>query len=113
MKKIITILAALAVTLSFANAADGEKKDGARKGRERPAGERKGGEKGGRNPEDRFKKLDTNGDGSISADEFKASPMAQKDSAKADEMFKKKDTDNDGKLSMTEISGGGGRKREK
>jgi hypothetical protein len=97
MKKLITILAALAVSVSFATAADAAKKEAKA-------------EKKGANPEERFKKLDTNGDGFISLEEFKASPAGQKDAAKAEEFFKKKDKDGDGKLSAEEFAAGGGKK---
>jgi Ca2+-binding EF-hand superfamily protein len=90
MKKLITILAALAVTVSFAAAADAAKK--------------------GASPEERFKKLDTNSDGFIDLAEFKASPAGQKDAAKAEEIFKKKDTNSDGKLSPEEFAAGGKKK---
>jgi Skp family chaperone for outer membrane proteins len=96
MKKLITILAALAVTVSFATAADAAKKEAKKAG----AG----------NPEERFKKLDTNGDGFISLDEIKASPQGQKDAAKAETAFKAKDKDGDGKLSPEEFAAGGGKK---
>ncbi len=95
MKKLITILAALAVSVSFATAADAAKK-------EKKAG--------APTAEERFKKLDTNGDGFISLEEFKASPAGQKAGEKAEEMFKKKDKDGDGKLSPEEFAGGGGKK---
>jgi hypothetical protein len=62
---------------------------------------------GGRpNPEEIFKKLDTNGDGSISLEEFKAGPRAQKDPAKAEEAFKKMDTNGDGKVTLEEFKAG-------
>src|SRR6187455_1522298 len=86
MKKLITILAALVVSVSFATAADAEKKSE---------------KKAGMTPEEKFKKMDANGDGSVSADEFKA---GAKDAAKADAMFAKKDTDKDGKLSLAECT---------
>ena len=91
MKKLITILAVLAVSVSFAMAADAAKAE----------------KKAGASPEERFKKLDTNSDGFIDLAEFKASPIGQKDAAKAEEFFKKKDTDNDGKLSPAEFNAGG------
>lgn len=96
MKKLITILAALAVSVSFATAADAAKKEAKKAG----AG----------TAEERFKKLDTNGDGFISLEEFKASPGGQKAGEKADEIFKKKDKDGDGKLSPEEFAAGGGKK---
>jgi Ca2+-binding EF-hand superfamily protein len=97
MKKLIPIVAALAVSLSFAHGADAEKK--ANKG-------------AAVTPEERFKKLDTDGDGSISLEEFKAGPAGKKDPAKAEEIFKKKDKNGDGKLSLEEFSAGGKKKGE-
>src|SRR4051794_9413109 len=97
MKKLITILAALAVTVSFANAADAAKKEAKKAG--------------GASAEERFKKLDTNGDGFISLDEMKASPQGQKDAAKVEAMFKAKDKDGDGKLSPEEFAAPGGGKK--
>jgi len=54
-------------------------------------------------PEERFKKLDTDGNGSLSIDELKAGPMFQKDPAKAEEAFKKMDTNTDGKVTLEEF----------
>ncbi len=96
MKKLTTILAALALGTSFSFAAD-----------EKPAA---GGDKPKRDPEAMFKKLDTNSDGTVSKEEFKESAMAKKDATKADEMFSKRDKDNDGKLSKEEFSAHGGKK---
>ena len=59
--------------------------------------------RGRMNPEEIFKKLDTNNDGSLSLDEFKAGRMAQRDPSKAEEMFKKIDTDSDGKVTLEEF----------
>ena len=109
MKRTLSVLSALAFATTLALADD------------KPAAPAPGappppGGKGNRPaPEEIFKKLDTNGDGFISLDEFKASPRAQKDPAKAEEAFKKMDTDGDGKLSLDEFKAGhhggpGGRK---
>ena len=54
-------------------------------------------------PEKAFKKLDTNGDGAISLEEFKAGPAGKKDASKIEALFKKKDKDGDGKLSPEEM----------
>ena len=59
------------------------------------------------NPEEMFKTLDTNSDGSLSLDEFKASPKAQKNPAKAEERFKKMDTNSDGSVSLEEFKAAG------
>jgi hypothetical protein len=92
--KIILTLAALLVSASFALAAEGDqpKKPGEGKGDgKRP------------NPEEFFKKLDANSDGSISKDEFMAGPRAKQDPAKGAENFGKLDKDSDGKLSKEEF----------
>ena len=54
-------------------------------------------------PEKIVKKLDTDGDGTISLEEFKAGPMGKKDPAKAETLFKKRDKNGDGKLSSEEL----------
>jgi hypothetical protein len=65
-------------------------------------------------PEAAFKKLDKDGDGSVSLEEFKGSARAKKDPAKAEEFFKKKDKDSDGKLTLEEFKAqGGGKKKAK
>src|SRR6266853_4717354 len=97
MKSIVSILTVLAAGTMFATAAE-EKKEaapGAKPEAGAPA-------KPHANPEEAFKKLDTNNDGSLSLDAFKA---GKKDAAKAEEAFKKKDKDGDGKLSLEEFKG--------
>lgn len=97
MKKLILTVVALAASLTLVTAADAEKK--ANKG-------------AALTPEERFKKLDTDGDGFISLDEFKAGPQGKKDPAKAEEIFKKKDKNGDGKLSPEEFAAGGKKKAD-
>ena len=121
MKAFITTLGALALAGSLAIAEDkppgpppggpGGGGPGGPGGRERP------------NPGEAFKKLDANSDGSVSLEEFKAGPRAQKDPARAEEIFKKMDKDSDGKLTLEEFKagrpphpggpGGGGKRGEK
>lgn len=93
MKSGIFTLSALAIATSLSLAQEPPKHPGGPNGekRDRP------------NPEEVFKKLDTNGDGSVSLDEFKAGPRAQKDPSKAEEIFKKIDANSDGKLSLEEF----------
>src|SRR4029079_14540187 len=85
--KLILTLTALFVSASLVMAADEAKKLGEGKGKgdgKRPS------------PEEFFKKLDANGDGTVSKDEYLASPRAKQDPAKAGENFTKMDKDNNG-----------------
>ena len=100
MKSITSILAVLALSVSFASAAD-EKKAAA------------DGEKPKRNPAETIKKLDKDGDGKVSAEEWKASPTAKTDPAKAAESFKKLDKDGDGFITLEEMAVVGGKKGKK
>jgi Ca2+-binding EF-hand superfamily protein len=95
MKLFPTIVALLALGSTATFAAD-----------EKPKGEKgeKGEGKPKADPAEMFKKLDSNGDGSISLDEYKAGPAGKKDATKAEESFKKHDKDGDGKLSLEEFS---------
>jgi hypothetical protein len=110
MKSITSILAVLALGTTLSLAAD-EKKPAAAPGAAKPEAAKA--DKPKRDPAVAFKKLDANSDGKISAEEWKASPMAKKDSAKADEMFGKRDKDGDKALTLEEYSAAGGKKKNK
>jgi len=56
-----------------------------------------------RDPEKAFKKLDGDGNGAVSLEEFKASPRAQKNPERAEEIFKKIDSDGNGGISLGEF----------
>lgn len=88
MKSITSILAILALAVTV-NAADEKKPE---------AGKKK------MNPEEMFKKLDKDGNGSVSKEEYMASPNAKKDEAKATERFGKMDKDSNGSLSLEEMT---------
>lgn len=92
MKSITSILAILALAATV-NAAEGDAK--------KPEGGKK---KSPPNPEQMMKTLDKDGNGSISKEEFLASPGAKKDAAKAEERFGKMDKNKDGSLSKEEIT---------
>jgi Ca2+-binding EF-hand superfamily protein len=66
-------------------------------------------------PEKTFKKIDTDDNGSLSLEEYKASPMGTRAGDKAEPKFKKLDTDGNGSLNLDEFkagSTGGKDKRE-
>ena len=87
MKAIATILSVLALTSITLSAAEG---DAPKKPKQDPAKV--------------FAKLDSNSDGSISKEEWAASPQAKKDAARAEKAFANKDKDKDGKLSKEEFT---------
>ena len=99
MKSITSILAILALAATV-NAAEGDAK--------KP----EGGKKKAPDMEAMFKKLDKDGNGSVSKDEFLASPQGKKDATKAGEVFGKKDKDGDGSLSMKEFAAQGKKKKD-
>jgi Ca2+-binding EF-hand superfamily protein len=86
--KVTSILFALLVATSFSYGADAEKK----------------GDKPKADPEAMFKKMDANGDGKVSKEEFL---KGAKDAAKKEEQFTKKDKDKDGSLSKEEFTASG------
>lgn len=94
MKFIISALTAIVICCMAATAAEGKK----------------GGDKPKPNPEAAFKKLDSNGDGKLSKEEFMAK---QKDPAKGEAAFKAKDKDGDGCLSLDEFKARGAGKKKK
>jgi hypothetical protein len=99
MKTLITTLSALAMGTAFTLAED--KPPGGPGGK--PGGD---GERPRRDPAEMFKRLDTNNDGSISLEEFKAGPMAQRNPDRAEEAFKRMDKDSDGKVTLEEMKAG-------
>lgn len=90
MKAITSILAILALAATVNAAEPGKKGEGKKKG---PP-----------SPEQRLKMLDKDGNGSVSKEEFMASPQAKKDAAKAGEQFGKMDKNSDGSLSLEELT---------
>jgi hypothetical protein len=92
MKKIITLLSVLAMAATV-SAADGDAK---KKG--------EGKAKGKGDPAAAFKKMDKDGDGKVTKEEYMATPQAKKDAAKAGESFTKRDKNSDGSLSMEEFA---------
>ncbi len=93
MKAITSILAILALAAT-ANAAEGDapKKPEGAKGKPKMS------------LEEMFKKLDKDGNGTVSKEEYMASPGAKKDAAKAGERFGKLDKNSDGSLSKEEMT---------
>ena len=65
-----------------------------------------GGQRGNFDPAAAFKKLDADGDGKVSKDEYLKSPRAAQDPAKAGERFAKIDKDGDGFLTLDEFKAG-------
>lgn len=57
-------------------------------------------------PEKTFNKLDTDANGSLSLEEYKASPMGTRAGAKAAPKFKKLDTDGNGSVNLDEFKAG-------
>jgi hypothetical protein len=87
MKRIITTVAALAISAAFVTAADAEKKKA--------------------DPEAAWAKI-SGGKESVTKEEFSAKA---KDKAKSDATFDKKDTNKDGKLTKEEFMAKGGKKK--
>jgi Ca2+-binding EF-hand superfamily protein len=92
MKSITSILSILALAATL-NAAEGDAK--------KPAAE--GDKKAKASPEEMFKRIDKDGNGSISKEEYMAGP-GKKDAAKGAERFGKLDKNTDGSLSKEEFT---------
>lgn len=102
MKKLASLLAIFACSLCLVQAEDKPAGPPPEGGPGRPGGPGGPG-KGRPSPEKMIEHLDTDKDGSISEDEFKAGPRAKENPERAMEMFKKIDADKDGKLTLDEI----------
>lgn len=89
MKTCIHTLGILAIASSLSFAQDDQKPPEAPP--KRPA------------PEERFKRLDKDANGTVSLEEFKASPMGQRNVERAAEIFKKIDADSNGELTLEEF----------
>src|SRR3954454_17278003 len=63
-----------------------------------------------KDPATAFKKLDANGDGSLSLQEMKG--KGKKDAAKVEKRFKKLDANSDSKVSLDELKTGGKKKNK-
>jgi Ca2+-binding EF-hand superfamily protein len=90
MKKALMLVAVMGVTAGAAFAEEPAKKEG--------------GERRGWDPAAAFKATDTNADGAISLEEFKAGKIGQRDPAAAEDRFKKRDLDKNGSLTLAEFS---------
>ena len=101
MKKLISSLGVLALASALSLAEDKPPVPP-------PPGGEPGGPRDGRRPppEEMFKRLDTNGDGTVSLEEFKAGPRGQRNPERAEEAFKRMDKDGDGKLTLEELKQG-------
>lgn len=92
MKTIIKTLAIFALASSISLAEEDKKHGGDQANRKRP------------NPAEIIKKLDTDGDGSVSKQEFMAGERAQKNPERAAKAFAHMDADGDGKLTTTDFA---------
>jgi Ca2+-binding EF-hand superfamily protein len=65
------------------------------------------------NPQEDFAKLDKNGDGSLTLEEFSAGARAGKKGRTPQEVFSRLDKNGDGKLTLNEFQQRGGKKEGK
>ena len=113
MKPLVSILSALALSTTLAFALD--EAPGAAGTTSTAASESKRGRKA-QDPEKMFKKLDGNADGSVTLEEFKTGPRAQKAPERAEALFKRRDADGNGSLTLEELKTQperGGKKKKK
>ncbi len=112
MKSLMSILLALGFGMSgfAADEKKDEKKDEAKPAEAAPEKP----EKKGRavDPAEAFKKMDSNGDGKLSLDEYKA-VVGKKDPSRAEERFKKLDKNSDGALTQEEFAVPAPKKKDK
>lgn len=103
MKVITSLLAILALSAVTTFAADGDapKKPEGDKGKPKAS------------PEERFKMLDKDGNGSISKEEWMAGPLGKKDATKAGEMFTRLDKDSNGSITKEEMAAAAAGKKKK
>jgi hypothetical protein len=108
MRPLVTLLSALALTTSFSFAEDkAEQKpatDAAKPAESAPAkaaAKTDGEKKAAPSPEERFKKMDKNGDGNLDASELRGK---KDDDATAEKRFKAMDKNGDGKVTLEEFS---------
>jgi hypothetical protein len=104
MKSITSILAVLALGATLAIADDAKTEPATTTTPATTSGKPKA------DPAEVFKKMDTNGDGKVTLEEWMATKRAQKDPDKAKEQFQKKDKGNKGYLTLEDFVGKGGKK---
>jgi hypothetical protein len=120
MKSLITTLAAMAVATSFAAGQDAKPApdpkvaagDGGKPAATAPAPVKPAADaaaKPKRDPQTVFSKRDSNSDGGITLEEFKA---GMKDTSKAEQAFKRRDKDGDGKITLEEFKAPVGKKKQ-
>ncbi|MBJ7327969.1 MAG: EF-hand domain-containing protein [Chthoniobacterales bacterium] len=78
-----------------------------------PARAEEGADKPKADPTKAFAKMDANSDGTVTKEEFMATPKAQKDPEKAAKKFGKMDTDANGSLSLDEFKASAVKKDKK